>query len=276
VFAQSNDVDSILEKAQESLSTQKSESSKTTPTMIVDNECDTTNSGANIIFNTAGFEPNLDLKWRLQERPAGYTPASGTFRTNGTGGFYESVFIKDLSDGEYSLIFGEPTYNSIPNQTKFVLSCTKQQTSFPTDSIPSDISINATVKEGDYLESNLYLQNATISFGRETSLCPDNQCSMDFEDTTFNEFGQNRYFTGTIKVEDKANSDENFTAYNYYKIAGTFGLASSRENPTTGEKILFYTGTFGISKPDSYISELEFDSQVKLAGNNLMLKGKEK
>lgn len=140
----------------------------------------------------------------------------------------------------------------------------------------SDISINATVKEGDYLESNLYLQNATISFGRETSLCPDNQCSTVFEDTTFNEFGQDRYFTGTIKVEDKANSDENFTAYNYYKIAGTFGLASSRENPTTGEKILFYTGTFGISKPDSYISELEFDSQVKLAGNNLMLKGKEK
>jgi hypothetical protein len=207
--------------------------------MIANNTCDTTNSGVYINMSTAGFEPNTRLKWKLEESPSRSSPASGSFQTNGTGSFQESVFIKGLSDGEYSVIFGEPSYMSIPNFTKIDVSCTRQQTSFATDGIPSDISINATLKEGDYIESNLYFQNITISFGGQNSLCPDNQCSIEFQDTTFNEFGQNRYFTGTLKVEDKANSDENFKAYNYYKIAGTFQLTSSRENPTTREKFSF-------------------------------------
>lgn len=266
-LAQSNDASSILEKAQESLN---SHTSVTNPTMIVNSQCNTTNSGVYINMNTAGFEANTLLKWKLEEsRSGGYTPASGTFGTNATGGFHESVFVKGLSDGEYSVIFGKPSIFSVPNFTKIVISC-----NISPNRTPSDVSINATLKEGDYIESNLYFQNSTIYFGGNSTLCPDSHCAMELQDTTFNQIGQERYFTGTLKVEDKANSDEHFTAYKFYKLdRGSFSLTSSKENPT-GDKILFYTGTFGIIKGNDYVPTWKFESDVQLAGNNLMLKGK--
>jgi hypothetical protein len=138
----------------------------------------------------------------------------------------------------------------------------------------SDIIINATLKKGDYVESNLYFQNATVSFGAGNKICPKNDCIMQFEDTTFNEFGQDRILSGTLKVEDKANSTSEFKSFSYYKLSGSFHLNRSMENAKTGEKILFYSGKLGIDTDEAIFNpEFDFDSKVKLTEGNFELNG---
>ena len=83
--------------------------------------------------------------------------------------------------------------------------------------VVNDISIRATVKEGNYVKTNLYFQNATISLLADNKICPRNDCAIEFQDTTFNEFGQDRLISGTLKVEDKANSTSEFKSFRYYK-----------------------------------------------------------
>jgi hypothetical protein len=135
------------------------------------------------------------------------------------------------------------------------------------------ITINATIREGNVVSSNLYFQNASIKFGKGNELCPDNNCLMEFNDATFNEFGQDRYISGMLKVQNKSNSDPSFNAYDYYKISGTFHLTSSKENVKTNEKILFYEGTFGIDKESTIYPEFSYESRAILAGNTFELSG---
>jgi len=140
--------------------------------------------------------------------------------------------------------------------------------------VVNDISIRATVKEGNYVKTNLYFQNATISLLENNKICPRNDCAMEFQDTTFNEFGQDRLISGTLKVEDKANSTSDFKSFIYYKLSGTFHLSRSTENTKTGEKIFFYDGKLGIDTQDAIFNpEFEFDSKVKLTETSFELTG---
>ncbi len=139
---------------------------------------------------------------------------------------------------------------------------------------PSDININATIKKGDYVDTNLYFQNASVSFAPGNKICPQNDCIMEFQDTTFNEFGQDRILSGTLKVEDKANSTAEFKSFLYYKLSGTFHLNRSMENAKTGEKILFYSGKLGIDTEDAIFNpDFNFDSKIKLTENTFDLSG---
>lgn len=139
---------------------------------------------------------------------------------------------------------------------------------------PNDVTINATVKGGDYIQSNLYFQNATISFGSPNKVCPNMNCSLEFRDTTFNEFGRDRIMSGTLKVEDTVNSTPNLKSFVFYILSGTFHLVRSLENLKTGEQVLFYTGQLGFDPEDAiFTPELQYDSMLKLSDNNLELTG---
>lgn len=95
---------------------------------------------------------------------------------------------------------------------------------------------------------------------------------MQFEDTIFNEFGQDRSLSGTLKVEDKANSTSEFKSFSYYKLSGSFHLNRSMENAKTGEKILFYSGKLSIDTDEAIFNpEFDFDSKVKLTEGNFEL-----
>lgn len=146
-------------------------------------------------------------------------------------------------------------------------------TAEPFQNLPDTITINATMREGNVLSSNLYFQNASIKFGKGNEICPDNNCLMEFNEATFNKFGQDRYISGMLKVQNKTNSDPSFNAFDYYKISGTFHLTSSKENVKTNEKILFYEGTFGIDKESTIYPEFSYESTAKLAGNTFELSG---
>ena len=69
-----------------------------------------------------------------------------------------------------------------------------------------------------------------------------------------------------MKIEDKINSEGDFISYAIYKLSGWFDLASSEENPKTGEKILIYEGDLGFDADNKIFgsSELEYESQIKL------------
>ncbi len=98
---------------------------------------------------------------------------------------------------------------------------------------------------------------------------------MEFQDTTFNEFGQDRILSGTLKVEDKAQSTADFKSFTYYKLSGTFHLGRSMENAKTGEKILFYNGNLCLDTEDAIFNpKLEFESTVKLTNDAFQLDGK--
>jgi protein-disulfide isomerase len=129
-----------------------------------------------------------------------------------------------------------------------------------------NITIKATLQNG-------YLQNITMLADNKNQ-CPDNDCVGRLEGTTFNGSALDKLLFGTVKVEDKANSDPNFTSFIYYKLAGSFHLASSKENVKTGQKSLFYNGTLGIDQNDVIFNpEFKFNSQIKLTRNNFELSG---
>ena len=117
------------------------------------------------------------------------------------------------------------------------------------------------------------LQNITV-FADKQNQCPDIPCIGTLEGTTFNGSILDKLLLGTVKVEDKATSDPNFTSFNYYKFGGSFHLNSSKENVKTGQESLFYNGTLGIDKNDvNFNPEFKFNSQIKLTQNNFELNG---
>ena len=139
----------------------------------------------------------------------------------------------------------------------------------------SDIEIRSNVKKGDYMDTNLWFQTANMTLGQGNEICPENNCKYEFQDVTFNEFGEDRYISGTLKIEDKSSNSTqgNFTSFNYYSLSGNFVLQNSKESPN--EKILNYVGDFGIEKKSDSPSKLEYQSKITLTqpANTLVLTG---
>jgi hypothetical protein len=128
-----------------------------------------------------------------------------------------------------------------------------------------DIEMKASLKKGDYVESNLWFQNLNLTLAKGNSICPDSNCKYEIQDGTFNTLGSNdRYIGGTLKMENKSKSDSqgNFTSFNYYDLSGSFNLLESKENQD--QKIFVYAGDLTLEKkgdsPQSYL----YSSKVTL------------
>jgi hypothetical protein len=143
------------------------------------------------------------------------------------------------------------------------------------------IGINTLLKKDDFIMSSLHFQKANLTFGDGSKICPENNCSYEFERTTFDErFGiaNTKYLSGTLQIEDNANSNGNFISYRYYRLSGTFNLVDIKENTKTGDKILVYEGNLLLDTGNAMYSpsKIEYKSQIKLhdAQNQLELSGK--
>jgi hypothetical protein len=143
------------------------------------------------------------------------------------------------------------------------------------------IEIKTLVKKDDFIKSTLHFQKANLTFGDRSKICSQNNCLYEFEKTTLDErFGvaNTKYLTGTLQIEDKANSNDNFIAYRYYRLTGTFNLVDIKENIKTGDKILNYEGNLLLDTGNAMFnpSKVEYISQIKLfdTQNQLELYGK--
>jgi hypothetical protein len=116
------------------------------------------------------------------------------------------------------------------------------------------IFINGTIKQGTFFSTNYYLQhNVRFTFGNTNPLCPNN-CKYKFEDGDFSDslFGENdKVLSGVLKIEDKENSEGNFTSYINYKMSGVMHLIKTKENRETGEQIDIYKGDLGFDTEDA-------------------------
>ncbi|MGH9999705.1 MAG: hypothetical protein ACRD6Q_00630, partial [Nitrososphaeraceae archaeon] len=95
------------------------------------------------------------------------------------------------------------------------------------------------------------------------------KCSYKFEKTSLDDgFGakNSKFLSGTLKIEDKANSEGNSPASKFYKISGLFNLVNRKENITTGEKVLIYQGNLLFDTGNKMFtpSKLEYQFQIKL------------
>lgn len=130
------------------------------------------------------------------------------------------------------------------------------------------IEINSTLKKGNLIDSYLYFQNTNMTLGEGNKICPEINCLYEFEKTSFdNLFGDNsRTFSGTLKVEDKANSTGDSILYKYYKLSGSFDLINSTDNPETEDKIFVYKGDLGfdVDKDTFGKPDIKYESEVKL------------
>ena len=143
------------------------------------------------------------------------------------------------------------------------------------------IEIKTLLKKDDFIMSSLHFQKANLTFGDGSKICPENNCSYEFERTTFDErFGiaNTKYLSGTLQIEDNANSNGNFISYRYYRLSGTFNLVDIKENTKTGDKILVYEGNLLLDTGNAMYSpsKIEYKSQIKIhdAQNQLELYGK--
>lgn len=118
----------------------------------------------------------------------------------------------------------------------------------------NSIAITAKLKVGTFIESNLYfpVNDTKFTFGTNNKICPNSACKYQFTDGTFlTSLDENdRYLSGTLKIQDKAASTGGFLSYKYYKVAGNMTLTGSKENPRTGQKIDTYRGDLAIDVKD--------------------------
>jgi hypothetical protein len=132
----------------------------------------------------------------------------------------------------------------------------------------SDIIMESILKSGTVFKSNLYIpeSNTKFTFSNRNELCPTNDCEYKFLEGELNKaiFGgkEDRRLKGTLQIEDKANSDVNFKAYNLYKVSGDLNLQTIKENSKTGEKIHVYEGELNIDKGDTIFNP-EFKYQIQ-------------
>lgn len=131
------------------------------------------------------------------------------------------------------------------------------------------IEINSTLKKGNLIDSYLYFQNTNMTLGEGNKICPEINCLYEFEKTSFdNLFKDNsRTFSGTLKIEDKANSTGDSILYKYYKLSGSFDLINSTaDNPETEDKIFIYKGDLGFDDDNDTFGkpDIEYESEVKL------------
>lgn len=106
-------------------------------------------------------------------------------------------------------------------------------------------SISLKDQDYNFIATSINFQKTTLTFGEENKICPDNNCFYEFENTSFdNGFGaeNSKFLSGTLKIEDKTNSEGNFPVYKFFKLSGLFNLTNQEENITTGEKVLIYQG----------------------------------
>jgi hypothetical protein len=130
------------------------------------------------------------------------------------------------------------------------------------------IEIKALLTKDDFTSTSLNFQNTTLTFGEENKICPDNNCVYELENTSFDDgFGaeNSKFLSGTLKIEDKTNSEGNFPEYKFYKLSGLFNLTNQKENITTGEKVLIYQGKLLFDTGNEMFtpSKLEYQSQIK-------------
>ena len=53
------------------------------------------------------------------------------------------------------------------------------------------IEIKTLLKKDDFTKSTMYFQKTNLTFGNGSKICPENNCSYEFEKTTFDErFGE--------------------------------------------------------------------------------------
>lgn len=143
------------------------------------------------------------------------------------------------------------------------------------------IEIKTQLKKDDFIKSSLHFQKTNLTFGDGSKICPENNCSYEFEKTTFDEiFGEpnTKYLSGTLQIEDKANTNGNFISYRYYRLSGIFNLINSKENIKTGDKIWNYEGDLLLDTGNAMFSpsKVEYKSEIKLypLQNKLELYGK--
>jgi hypothetical protein len=143
------------------------------------------------------------------------------------------------------------------------------------------IEIKTLLKKDDFIKSSLHFQKTNLTFGNGSKICPENNCSYEFEKTTFDErfeVTNTKYLSGTLQIEDKANTNGNFISYRYYRLSGTFTLLDIKENMKTGDKVLIYEGNLLLDTGNAMYSpsKIEYKSQIKLydVQNQLELYGK--
>lgn len=119
------------------------------------------------------------------------------------------------------------------------------------------LGINGIIKKGTVFGNNFYVHDDEMkfTFGNQNTLCPISNCNYKFEDGSFQEslFGgdNDKVFSGVLKIEDKQNSQENFTSYTNYKMSGLLHLINTKENKQTGEEIDTYKGDIGFDTEDA-------------------------
>jgi hypothetical protein len=137
-----------------------------------------------------------------------------------------------------------------------------------TNEATSDIIMESILKSGTFFRSNLYIPEPStkLTFSNGNELCPMNDCEYKFLDGELNNaiFGgkEDKRLKGTLQIEDKANSDVNFKAYNLYKVSGDLKLQTIKENSKTGEKIHVYEGELNIDKYHTIFTP-EFKYQIQ-------------
>jgi hypothetical protein len=130
-----------------------------------------------------------------------------------------------------------------------------------------DIEMKANLKEGDYVDTNLWFQdeNMNLTLAKGISICPDSNCKIEIQDGTFSTLGgTDRYISGTLKIEDKSKFDPkgNFTSFNYYDLSGSFSLLESKENQD--QKVFFYGGELKLDKKGNLPLTFPFSANVTL------------
>jgi hypothetical protein len=143
------------------------------------------------------------------------------------------------------------------------------------------IEIKTLLKKDDFIKSSLHFQQTNLTFSDKSKICPENNCSYEFQKTTFDErFGiaNTRYLSGTIQIEDKTNSNGNLISYRYYRLSGTFNLVNIKESIHNVDKVLIYEGNLLLDTGNAMFtpSKVAYKSQIKLydTQNRLELYGK--
>ena len=131
------------------------------------------------------------------------------------------------------------------------------------------IEIKTLLIKGDFMTTSLNFQKTNLTFGEGNKICPDNNCSYEFEKTSLDAgFGaqNSKFLSGTLKIGDKGDYESNFPAYKFYKLSGLFNLVNRKVNITTGENILNYQGDLLFDTGNEMFtpSKLEYQSQIKL------------
>jgi len=137
---------------------------------------------------------------------------------------------------------------------------------------PDTIEIKTLLEKDDFINSSLHFLQTNVTFSDNSKICPKNNCSYEFQKTTFDErvgIANIRYLSGTIQIEDKTNSDGNFMSYRYYRLSGTFNIVNQKESINSMDKFSIYEGNLLFDTGNAMFnpSKVDYKSQIKLYDN---------